>query len=332
MNERELRDLTFDFRAARAVMAAVALGVVERLAAQPASAKEVARSCELDPRGADALLAALAALGIVARDGETFQLCAPARRVLVGAGDLSRRSTVLHDLWHWGLWARLEGSLRGGAPVAERSGDPFFSDPAVLGAFFPNFSRAMEESSREASERLARELPLAGDERVLDLGGGAGNFAAALARAHPKLAIELFDLPPVAREAARALEREGLTERVAVRAGSFLADPIDPSGAGYDLVLLSRVLMGLPDADAAALLARVRNALRPGGRALLHEFRRGEGAAERVAALLDLDMLLITGGAVRSASTLAALLEAAGFEDVATRPFGALGVLVEGRR
>ncbi len=55
-------------------------------------------------------------------------------------------------------------------------------------------------------------------------------------------------------------------------------------------------------------------------------------AAERVAALLDLDMLLITGGAVRSASTLAALLEAAGFEDVATRPFGALGVLVEGRR
>ena len=331
MNECELRDVTFDFRAARAVMAAVSLGVVERLASEPADVKEVARSCELDPRGAESLLAALAALGVVRAEGERFALSEAARRVLVGTGERSRRGVVLHDLWHWGLWARLEGSLRSGAPVAERRNDPFFSDPAVLAAFFPNLARAMEESSRESSERLARELPLGGRERVLDLGGGSGNFAAALARAHPALEIEVVDLPPVAREASRALELADLEARVAVRGANFLVDPLDPAGTGYDVVLLSRVLMGLPDAAAAELLARVRGALRAGGRAVVHEFRRGEGPGERVGALLDLDMLLLTGGAVRSPARLAALLEAAGFAEVETRPFGSLGVLVEGR-
>lgn len=330
MNESALRDLSFDFRAARTVMAAVSLGVIERLASEPADAKELARACELDLRGAEALLAALAALGVVRAEGERFALAEAARRVLVGTGDRSRRSIVLHDLWHWGLWTRLETSIRSGEPVAERRGDPFFSDPAVLAAFFPNLARAMEETSRDASARLARELRLAGGERVLDLGGGAGNFAAALARAHPALEIEVMDLPPVAREASRALELAGLAERVGVRGGSFLSDPLDPEGSGYDLVLLSRVLMGLPDPAASGLLARVRAALRPGGRVVVHEFRRGEGPGERVGALLDLDMLLLTGGAVRAPARLAALLEAAGLEDVAARPFGALGVLVEG--
>jgi protein-L-isoaspartate O-methyltransferase len=330
MNERQLRDLTFDFRAARAVMAAVAVGAIERLAAEPCAADELARACGLHPRGAAVLLAALAALGVCDEEDGRFALTAAARRVLVGTGDRSRRSIVLHDLWHWGLWGRLEASLRSGAPLAERAGDVFFSDPAVLGAFFPNFARAMEETSRDAAARLARELPLAGSERVLDLGGGAGGCAAALARAHPKLEVVVFELPPMAREAERALEAAGLAERVAVRAGSFLADPLDPEGAGFDLALLSRVLMGMSDRDAAALLARTRAALRPGGRVVVHEFRRGDGAAERVGALLDLDMLLLTGGAVRRPEALASLLEGAGFLAALCRPFGALGVLATG--
>jgi SAM-dependent methyltransferase len=332
MNEREIRALTFDFRAARAVMAAVSLGVIERLASEPACAENLARDCGLAVRGARALLDALAALDVLEETAGTFALTAPARRVLVGAGDRSRRSTVLHDLWHWGLWAGLEGSLRSGAPASDRKHDPFFSDPAVLAAFFPNFARAMDETGRAASGALARELRLTGCERVLDLGGGAGCFAAALARTYPTVEIELLDLPPVAREAERALGLLGPEGRVKVRASDFLADALDPTGAGFDVVLLSRVLMGLDDRAAVALIDRAAATLRPEGRVVAHEFRRAHGAADRVGALLDLDMLLLTGGAVRRADELAALLERGGLARVTHRRVGAIGVLVEGRR
>jgi SAM-dependent methyltransferase len=332
MNEREIRALTFDFRAARAVMAAVSLGVIESLAANEADPAEIARDCGLAPRGARALLEALAAIGIVEPTGGAFRLTAPARRVLVGTGDRSRRSTVLHDLWHWGLWARLEGSLRSGVPASDRKNDPFFSDPAVLVAFFPNLARAMDETGRDTGERLARELELTGCERVLDVGGGAGSFAGALARRYPTLEIELIDLPPVAREAERALGLAGPEGRVKVRAADFLVDPLDPIGGRFDVILLSRILMGLDDGAAVALIERCAAALRPGGRVVVHEFRRTDGAADRVGALLDLDMLLLTGGAVRRPEEIAALLARGGLARSAARRLGALGVLVEGRR
>jgi SAM-dependent methyltransferase len=332
MNERELRALTFDFRAARAVMAAVSLGVVERLAAAPADAECVARDCGLAPRGARALLDALAALELAQEDEGVFALSPLARRVLVGTGERSRRSTVLHDLWHWGLWGQLEGSLRSGSPVPDRKHDPFFSDPAVLAAFFPNLARAMDETGRAASARLARELRLDGCERVLDLGGGGGCFAAELARLYPTVEVELLDLPPVAREAERALGLHGPEGRVRVRGADFFADPLDPTGAGFDVVLLSRVLMGLDDRAAVALIERVAATLRPDGRVVVHEFRRGRGPGDRVGALLDLDMLLLTGGAVRRPAELAALLARGGLPRVAERRLGPIGLHLEARR
>jgi hypothetical protein len=62
------------------------------------------------------------------------------------------------------------------------------------------------------------------------------------------------------------------------------------------------------------------------------EPRRGEGAAGRVAALLDVDMLLLTGGAVRPAEELRALLAAAGLRPGEPRSLGRFLLRVEATR
>jgi len=241
-------------------------------------------------------------------------------------GEASRRHTVLHDLWHTGLWARLEESLASGRPVGDRSHDPFFSRPDVLLRFFPNLAQAMAETTRDEVSELAAQLALPAFARVLDLGGGTGQFARAIADAHPDAEVVLFDQAPVI-----AACDGGVHPRVQAMAGDFMTDPLDPGGAGFDRVLLSRVLMGLGDVRAAELLARVRAVLRPGGVVDVVELRRGEGVAGRVAALLDVDMLLLTGGAVRSPSELRALLAAAELHAGAPRSLGAGMVRIEGR-
>lgn len=332
MTEAELRALTFGFRGARAVMAAVSLGVLDRLAEGPADAAALAADRGLAPRGAETLLGALAAIGVVERDDAgRFHLGPAAAATLTCDAPRPRTHVVRHDLWHQGLWARLEEAVASGRPLADRSQDPFFRDPAVLGAFFPNLAGAMDETAREEAPALVEALALRGDERLLDAGCGAATHALALARAHPALRVEALDLGPVAAEAQRAVASAGLEGRVAVRAADLRADPLDPDGEGFDVVLLSRVLMGFPDDDAVALLRRVREVLRPGGRVAVHAFRRA-GGAERVAALLDLDMLLLTGGAVRDAASLGALLRAAGFGPPRSRPVGSLGLYVEATR
>jgi hypothetical protein len=324
MTEGELRNLSFSHRAARLVMAGVATGAFEAIADTPRTADELATACGLSRRGARALLEALAGLGVLERCGPAFVATPAAKRLFTEKGERSRRHTVLHDLWHTGLWTRLEESLASGSPLAERSGDPFFGRPDVLARFFPNLARAMAETSRDDAAELAAALTLPPRARVLDLGGGLGNFAAAIAARHPDAELELFDLPPVIAEAIR-----GLDPRVEACAGDFLRDPLDPSGRGFDRVLLSRVLMGLDDVRAVELLGRVRAVLRSRGAVDVLELRRGPGAAGRVAALLDVDMLLLTGGAVRSAEELRALLAAAGLRPGAGRPLGRFLLRIE---
>jgi SAM-dependent methyltransferase len=242
-------------------------------------------------------------------------------------GEKSRRHTVLHDLWHTGLWTRLEDSLASGCPLDDRSGDPFFTRPDVLVRFFPNLAQAMAETTREEALELAAQLALPASARVLDLGGGAGHFARAIADAHPTAEVVLFDQPAVVAACGSAVH-----PRVQAVAGDFLIDPLDDArAAGFDYALLSRVLMGLDDARAALLLERVRAVLRPGGVVGLVELRRGGGVAGRVAALLDVDMLLLTGGAVRGVEDLRALLTAAKLSAGAPRSLGQLLLRIEGR-
>jgi SAM-dependent methyltransferase len=324
MNEAQLRALTFSHRAARLVMAGVATGVFEAVADTPRTAGEVAAACGLAPRGAAALLTALAALGVVERTGGAYLATPAARAVLCEKGEASRRHTVLHDLWHTGLWARLEESLASGRPLAGRSHDPFFTRPEVLARFFPNLAQAMAETTREEARELAETIALPPFARVLDLGGGAGQFARALADAHADAEVVLFDQAPVLASAPAH-------PRVQPSAGDFLRDPLDPSGAGYDRILISRVLMGLDDSRAAELLGRARGALRPGGAVELIELRRGAGAAGRVAALLDVDMLLLTGGAVRELDELRALLAAAELRADEPRSLGRWLLRIEAR-
>jgi ubiquinone/menaquinone biosynthesis C-methylase UbiE len=324
MTEGELRDLTFSHRAARLVMAGVATGAFEALADTPRTADEVAAACGLAPRGARALLEALLALGLLERCGAAFVAAPEAKRVFTEKGERSRRHTVLHDLWHTGLWTRLEESLASGVPLADRSDDLFFTRPDVLGRFFPNLARAMAETSRDDARELAAKLALPAHARVLDLGGGLGNFADAIVARHPDAEVELFDQPPVIAEAMRQVD-----PRVELCPGDFLRDPLDPTGRGFHRVILSRVLMGLDDVRAVELLRRVREILRPNGVVDVLELRRGDGAAGRVAALLDVDMLLLTGGAVRRAEELRALLAAARLHPEAERSLGRFLLRIE---
>lgn len=102
----------------------------------------------------------------------------------------------------------------------------------------------------------ARTTPL----RLLDLGGGPGWVAIALAQAHAGLRGCVFDWPETVAVAAANIAHAQLSDRLDTLGGDLESDDI---GAGYDLIWCSSVLHFVP--DMAAALHKMHAALKPGG-------------------------------------------------------------------
>jgi ubiquinone/menaquinone biosynthesis C-methylase UbiE len=165
----------------------------------------------------------------------------------------------------------VSASPRGGYAQAERRPAP------VMGAAGADW---LEREGREEEQRPAeiiRTMGLKNGDRVADLGCGTGFFARRMARAvGPRGTVYAVDIQPEMLERTKALaERDGVTNVVVVLGADD--DPRLPA-AGLDWILLVDVYHELQ--QPGPMLARMRAALKPGGRVALVEYRlEGDSAA-----------------------------------------------------
>ncbi len=84
---------------------------------------------------------------------------------------------------------------------------------------------------------IVSQLPrFAGCRRMIDLGGGHGLYAMALAIRNPDLIATVFDLPQVVPLTCETISRYGMEKQVTAVGGDFFTDSI---GFGFDIVLSS---------------------------------------------------------------------------------------------
>src|SRR2546426_1114503 len=130
------------------------------------------------------------------------------------------------------------------------------------GSSYDRISAPMEELGRDT---LAR-LPLRGDELVLDAGCGSGRITEALIERLPRGRVIAMDASASMVEAAsKRLERFTGAEASGARVEVVLGDLLELElGEPLDAVLSTATFHWIPDHDA--LFARLRAALRAGGR------------------------------------------------------------------
>jgi trans-aconitate 2-methyltransferase len=138
-------------------------------------------------------------------------------------------------------------------------------------AAYEQVSAPMEAMGLEVLDRL----DLRGDERVLDAGCGTGRVTAALLERLPRGEVVAVDGSPAMVEQARAR----LGERAEVRVADLLELELDPPA---DAILSTATFHWIGDHDR--LFARLRDALRPGGRLVAQCGGDGNVAAVAAAA------------------------------------------------
>ena len=303
-NVDDLMAVGHGYQRSMILLTALKLGVFRALAGGECDARVLALRVGADAEKLSILLDALAALGLVGKRGHRYRNAKPARDLLL-PGPRSKESILLHHLDGWGEWGRLSATVRAGR--TPRGG--------AEGNWQENFIRGMEEIARERAVSVAGRIPLRRGDRVLDLGGGPGTYAAAWADACPGAEITVFDTPATLRVAREILREKGASGRVRLVEGDFLEDPL---GGPYDFVWISQILHAYSGPDCVKLLRRARSALVPGGRVAIQEFLLAEGKTSPPGPVFfSVHMVAVTvGGRAYTAREIAAMMRAAGFRKI----------------
>ena len=205
--------------------------------------------------------------------------------------------------------AHRETSLSRYYPYA--AGNPEAPTPEIDPARAASYSRLMSATAGPLISEILDAYSFERHTRLLDVGGGEGRWARALAERWPHLSVTLFDLPAVARRAESITSESGLGARVSAVGGDFHQDALP---TGMDAVTLVRVLLDHGDDAVLSLLRRVREALVPGGRLLIVEPMAGvRGARAMGDAYFAMYLFAMGAGRARSADELTGLCRAAGF-------------------
>ena len=252
--------------------AACALGLHELLDEAPGlSAEMIAERLGLSDRSVGILLLGTTSLGLT--------------RLTAGR---YANAAVIDDLFRAGSWPLLRDLVEFEARIAYLSHSNYVeslrSDTNAGLRWFPGsepdlyrrlahspelldvFFRCMNSWSRVANTILTRSDWFEGCHHVLDIGGGDGVNALALARAFPTLTFTLLDLDAAVAIARRSADDAGLGARVQTVAGDiFNADYPDDC----DCVLLANQIVIWSPAENARLIGRAFDALPPGGRLVI---------------------------------------------------------------
>lgn len=303
-----LFDLVAGFTYSQILAACVETKLLDRLACEPLDTAAIAAAIALPEDGTERLLRGAAALGLVQAIGGSWTLGQQ------GAALIGNRGIAEMVAHHHLLYADLAdpvGLLRRGGGGGRLAGHwPYAGEQD--GDVAP-YSTLMTTSQPLVAAQIIAAYPFRRHRRMLDVGGGEGVFAAAVAAAVPRLALGLFDLPAV-------VDRAQPNDRIARFRGNFLTDPLPE---GFDLITLVRVLHDHDDGPALDLLMRVHAALPARGTLLIAEpMAKTRGAQAAGDAYFGFYLLAMGSGQPRSITDITALLRRAGFataHPVATR-------------
>ncbi|MEO8260750.1 MAG: methyltransferase [Acidobacteriota bacterium] len=303
------------FWSGRAVYVAAKLGLADLVQDGPKTVSDLATLTGTHPASLFRLLRALCSDGWFEEDaagrfGPTGQTAA-----LRTGEPGSLRHFAIAELGeeHYQAWGDLLSSVKtGGLAFDQVFGGPLWEFCADHAETARVFDQAMSEVTAALEPVILSACDFSGATRVVDVGGGRGTLIAAILDAHPVARGVVFDLPHVIEQGREVLRLRHLADRCELVAGDFFEGVPE----GGDAYILKWILHDWDDERSVAILRNCHRAMAAGGRLHVIEAVIPPGNAPFFHKLMDLNMLVMTGGRERTEEEYRALLARTGFRVV----------------
>ena len=310
------------------IAVAAELGIADMLSDGPQSIEGLAEASGAHGPTLYRVLRALSSVGVFTEtEPEVFALTPTAEYLKTGS--MRSIARMFNADWNDEAWRFLIQSVRTGESAFEKAhGTPFFRWLAR----HPDAADLLNEANAFKAAASHRAIVDAYDfsdiETLVDVGGGYGALMVEVLKANPGMRGVVAELPSVARKAEDTIRNHGIEDRCGIAECDFF----DEIPKGSDAYLLSHILHDWPDDRCRVILENCLSAMRPDSKLLVVEMIVPPGNEPSVSKLLDLEMLVITGGRERTETEFEALFRSAGFNRLRTFPTVESVYLIEAER
>lgn len=297
------------------------VGTFAAISGEALSTEALATRLDVNARALGVHLCLLAALGMVERREGLWRATALARTWMHPEAEGYYGPLLKGFRASLSLHANMLETLKTGERPSSRQSMAKEWERGELPQDTAHFIAAFMHSHSVASSKAVARLPEWGEVKsLLDVGGGSGVFAIEAAKAQVRLRATILEIDTMCVAAQGYVERAGLSGRVVTLASNmFEAD----WPKGHDAHFFSNIFHDWSEETNLLLARKSFAALPPGGRIMLHEILLDDDhTGPLIAAAFSMLMLLGTKGRQYSLPELRAILESAGFVDVAAQRTG----------
>ncbi|MFT3785988.1 MAG: methyltransferase [Tepidisphaeraceae bacterium] len=310
---QQMMTMMAGFWVSRGLYAAATLGLADLLT-MPKPVAEIAKATGTQVRPLYRLLRALASVGIFSERADGSFENTPLSDTLRTDAPQSLRYTTMSELGltHFGPWGEILQSLKTGGP----SFDHVFGMP-VFDWFAKNpersaiFNKSMLELTAMVEPAVLEAYDFSScGPTIADIGGGHGGLLARILTKHTNLRGIVFDAANVVAGAPDVLRSAGVADRCTTASGNFF----EAVCGGADTYLMKHIIHDWDDAKCQRILQNCHRVMKPSAKVVMVDQVVSGRNEPSLAKWSDLLMMLIPGGAERTAEEFDKLLASAGFK------------------
>jgi hypothetical protein len=256
------------------------------------------------------MMRALASVGIfIEIEDKRFELTPMADCLKSGA--MRSIALMFNSDWSDKAWGYFMDSVKTGCTAFEKAHGMPVSDwlegnPRAAEVF----NEANAVKAVNSHRAIVDVYDFSGINTLTDVGGGLGVLMAEILIANPLMNGVVADIPSVIQKAREIIRTRGLEDRCeAVECDFFKSIP-----TGSDAYLMSNILHDWSDEQCHIILKNCHKAMKPESKLLIVEMIVPFGNQPSIAKLLDLEMLVTTGGCERTEREFKTLLKTSGFK------------------
>ncbi len=317
LGAEHVNELARNFWYSAILRAAIKLDVFALVENNALTSKEVALRIGASPRYTQSFLDCCVELELLDKKEGKFINSSTASNFLVKGKAGYVGDHALHHTNTWASWGRLDEVIKEGKTLL-----PYETGYVDAATYWTDYMIGQHNRATSGQAHyLVQSLDLREKRKLIDLGGGAASYSIALCSANPQLKAVVVDQKEPLSIARPLVRENNVEDQITFLEGNFFDTEL---GTGYDVCLISGVVLINPEEDCRRLFKLAFDVLEPGGLAVVQDYMRiGDNPQrKRLDTMEDLYVLVAfdPGAGDRDGAEVASWLEDAGFQNTKTIP------------